>query len=160
MDAKIINTGLVVVAALAAGGIAGKLTSDPKPTPAEWTVAEGATEWTKAVAEIARANGPEIKEIRCNPEREGTKDGIQLAYVCPGMGRLPDKKQDEVNKTCPGATAIRLIPTVDGKNVSYKTECETGGVLPNLDPVEELPKPVEAKPSEEPPAEEIVEKVP
>jgi hypothetical protein len=154
METKTISTiGAVFVAAVV-GGVVGVKVTDTKPTPAEWSVAEGSTEWTKAVAEIARANGPETTEVACAPERVGTKDGVVLQWVCPGMGVLPAKLQAEIDKTCPDASAVKLTPTVNGSNVSYKTTCETGGTLPNTDPVPEPPKPVEAPPVVEEPVAE------
>lgn len=145
MDPKTIMVGVASLVVAAAGGKV-LLTSTPTTN---LTVAAGADDWTKTVAVIAQVK-PEVANVPCERQREGTDKGVVLSWVCNGA-TMPLKEQAEIDKKASSDVAgFGLCPRLVGERVLYDPCSVRGGPLPNLDPVPE-PEPVK----EENPAEEL-----
>lgn len=150
MGAKTISAGIAVVVAAVVGGVVGGKVSE-KPTT-ELSVVAGGTLIDEAVTAIAQTK-PDVADSICELQREGTKDGVRLAWVCNGA-RMPDKVQDELTKLAgPDGVNITLKPRREGEKVIFDSTIQNG-VKPSTDPIPEPPKPPEVKPAEAP-AEEV-----
>ena len=136
MDTKTIGIGTVAVIALAVSILNGG-----KNTTTVVAASDKAVDI--AAAQVAQTGTTDVKT--CTREREGTADGVVLAWFCGGA-RMDDKTQDELNKMATeNAVSITFTPRVDEKGNTVLDAKVQEGVLPSLDPVPEEAKPDDAE---------------
>jgi hypothetical protein len=103
-----------------------------KPTT-QLQMVQGGTVTDEAVTEIAKLSTP-VDVRTCELQREGTKDGVVLAWFCDGA-RVSAKTQAELSKMAGDkGTSIRMVPRLDGDRVVYDSTV-TRGTKPDTLPV-------------------------